>query len=77
MLTTPDPTKGEYSHRWPQFLPGGKAVLFTIDTGGSFDEARIAVLSLETGKVDVLLDGGANARYSPTGHIVLPAEVPS
>ena len=69
-LTTPDPTKGEYSHRWPQFLPGGKAVLFTIDTGGSFDEARIGVLSLETGKVKVLLDGGTNARYSPTGHIV-------
>jgi serine/threonine-protein kinase len=69
-LTTPDPTKGEYSHRWPQFLPGGKAVLFTIDTGASFDEARIAVLSLETGKVNVVLDGGTNARYSPTGHIV-------
>jgi len=69
-LTVPDPTEGEYSHRWPQFLPGGKAVLFTIDTGGSFDEARIAVLSLETGKVKVLLDGGTNARYSPTGHIV-------
>jgi serine/threonine-protein kinase len=70
MLTTPDPTKGEYSHSWPQFLPGGKAVLFTIDTGGSFDEARIGVLSLETGKVDVLFDGGTNPRYSPTGHIV-------
>ncbi len=70
VLTTPDPTKGEYSHRWPQFLPGGKAVLFTIDTGGSFDEARIAVLSLETGKTDVLFDGGTNARYLPTGHIV-------
>jgi serine/threonine-protein kinase len=55
VLTTPDPTKGEYGHRWPQLLPGGKAVLFSIDTGGSFDEARIAVL---------------NPRYSPTGHIV-------
>ncbi|MEE8373330.1 MAG: hypothetical protein V3R87_06430, partial [Dehalococcoidia bacterium] len=70
ILTRPDPTKGEYSHRWPQFLPGGKAVLFTIDTGGSFDDARIAVLSLETGKTDVLFDGGTNPRYSPTGHIV-------
>ena len=69
-LTTPDPSKGEYSHRWPQFLPGGKAVLFTIDTGGNFDEARIAVLSLETGKTEVLFDGGTNARYLPTGHIV-------
>ncbi len=70
ILTTPEPTEGEYSHRWPHFLPGGKAVLFTIGTGDSFDEASIAVLSLETGKMDVLLDGGTNPRYAPTGHIV-------
>ena len=70
ILTTPNPSKGEYSHRWPQFLPGGKAVLFTIGTGGNFDAARIAVLSLDTGKVEVLLEGGTNARYLPTGHIV-------
>ncbi len=70
ILTTPDSTEGEFSHRWPQFLPGGKAVLFTIDTGGSFDEARIGVLSLETGKTKVLLEGGTGARYLPTGHIV-------
>ena len=70
ILTTPDSTEGEFSHRWPQFLPGGKAVLFTIDTGGSFDEPRIGVLSLETGKTEVLLEGGTGARYVPTGHIV-------
>ena len=70
LLTESDPTKGENSHRWPQFLPGGKTILFTIDTGGSFNEARIGVLSLETGEVKVLLDGGTNPRYSPTGHIV-------
>ncbi len=62
ILTTPDPIKGEYNHRWPQFLPGGKAVLFTIGTGDSFDEASIGVLSLETGKIDVLLDGGTKPR---------------
>ena len=70
ILTTPDSTEGGFSHRWPQFLPGGKAVLFTIDTGGSFDEARIGVLSLETGKTKLLLEGGTGARYVPTGHIV-------
>ncbi|MEE8160632.1 MAG: hypothetical protein V3T61_03240, partial [Acidobacteriota bacterium] len=69
-LTTVDSSKGEFSHRWPQTLPGGRTVLFTIDTGGSFDDARIAVLSLATGEKKVLVDGGTNARYSPTGHIV-------
>src|SRR5213596_1061986 len=28
-LTIPDHKKGEFSHRWPEILPGGKAVLFT------------------------------------------------
>ena len=72
ILTTPDPTNGEYGHRWPQFLPGGKAVLFTIDTGGSFDEARIAVLSLETGKVDILLEGGTMPAICPQGTSSFP-----
>ena len=29
-LTKPDAGKDERTHRWPQILPGGKAVLFTI-----------------------------------------------
>ncbi len=46
-LTVPDRKKGEYGHRWPEILAGGRAVLFTVFTGASFDEARIGVLSLE------------------------------
>jgi len=30
LLTRPDASKDETSHRWPQFLPGGKKLLFTI-----------------------------------------------
>ena len=37
----------------------------------SFDDARIAVLSLETGgNTKVVLEGGASPRYSPSGHLV-------
>ncbi len=43
-LTEPSVTAGEGSHRWPHLLPGGEAVLFVIDRGGSFDEATIAVV---------------------------------
>ncbi len=39
--------QGETTHRWPQILPGGKAVLFTSSTSiGAFDGANIEVLSL-------------------------------
>jgi serine/threonine-protein kinase len=70
VLTTPDATKGETMHHWPRFLPGGKALLFSILAGTSYDDARIAVLDLKTGEKRPLLEGGANARYLPTGHLV-------
>jgi serine/threonine-protein kinase len=68
----PDTKSHELSHRWPQVLPGNKAVLFTIQTTvqASYDDARIALLSLETGKWRTLLEGGSYARYVPSGHIV-------
>lgn len=55
--------KGELSHRWPQVLPGGKEVLFTIWNDTGFDTGRIAVQSLQTGQSRVLLEGGGYARY--------------
>jgi hypothetical protein len=69
-VTVPDHKKGELSHRWPQILPGGKAVLVTIWTATSFDTARIDLLSLETGKRRTLVEGGAYAQYVPSGHLV-------
>jgi serine/threonine-protein kinase len=69
-LTTVDEAKGETSHRWPEILPGGKAVLFTI-MRGILEDAQIAVYSLETGERQILLDEtGFNARYLSSGHIV-------
>src|SRR5207247_2989510 len=70
-LTILDRKKGEASHRWPEILPGGKAVLFTNWSGGAnFDDSRIAVQSLETGERRTLLEGGTYARYVPSGHLV-------
>jgi serine/threonine-protein kinase len=66
-LTAPDIENGERSHRWPQFLPDGRNVVFTLDRGGSFDDAAIAVLSLDTRKYKVVLEGGSYARYVPSG----------
>jgi len=67
----PDPKKGEVSYRWPEILPGGKAVLFAVWSGhGTFDDARIALLSLETGEQRVLVQGGSNPRYVSSGHMI-------
>ena len=69
-LTSRDEDQGGANHSWPHILPGGRAVLFTILTGGPIDNAQIALLDLDTGEQTVLVPGGSNPRYAPTGHIV-------
>ena len=44
------PRAGEADHFWPEFLPGGQAVLFTIAaSSGGLDDAQVAVLDFATG----------------------------
>jgi serine/threonine-protein kinase len=70
-LTIPDPNRGEFTYSWPQFLPDGKRILFTIARHGGFDEYEFGVYSLETDILKILYKGSSNARYLPTtGHIV-------
>jgi eukaryotic-like serine/threonine-protein kinase len=71
-VTQPNASAGENSHRWPQILPDGKHLLFTIRTEqiASFDDAKIAVLSTETGKWRVVLEGGTCPRFLPDGHLL-------
>jgi serine/threonine-protein kinase len=48
-------------------------VLFTVATGAGdqrWDKARIVVQSLKSGERKTVIDGGSDARYLPTGHIV-------
>ena len=65
------PGEDEYAYKLPQMLPGGRAVLFTLQkTLWRWDDAQIVVQSLDTGEQKVLLDDGADARYVPSGHLV-------
>jgi len=71
-LTTLDKAKDERTHRWPQWLPGGKAVLFTSQSGdtSTFDTGTIEVVRTDTGERKVVHRGGYYARYVPTGHVL-------
>ena len=63
--------KGEVSHRWPEFLPGGKAVLFAAGvTNTNWTNAQIAVHSVGTGERRNLIQGGMYPRFAPSGHLV-------
>jgi len=63
--------KGEGSHRWPEFLPGGRALLFAAATTSfTWSNAQVAVHSVETGERRSLIQGGTQPRYVPSGHLV-------
>jgi serine/threonine protein kinase/Tol biopolymer transport system component len=66
-----DKQAGEVTHRWPQFLPGGKAVLFTSSSHGqNYEDAGAIVQVLATGQKKKILQGGFYARYVASGHLV-------
>jgi serine/threonine-protein kinase len=62
---------GEITHRWPQVLPGGDAILFTASASSGLEEnANIEAISLKTGQVKILQRGGYYGRYVPGGYLV-------
>lgn len=71
VLTKPNHESGEGDHLWPEWLPGGRGVLFTVTpVSGSIDRAQLAVLNLQTGRHKIILQGGSHAHYVPSGHLV-------
>ena len=73
VLTRPALSRGELDHLWPEMLPGGRAVLFTITATGGPDAAQVAVLDLATGTSRVLMPGGSHAHYVQSGHLIYTA----
>lgn len=71
-VTELDGDKNEQSHRFASALPAGKEILFTAveTTMESFDDAKIVVQSLTTGRRKTLVEGGTCPRYSPSGHLL-------
>jgi Tol biopolymer transport system component len=71
-ITKSQGDSGEVSHRLPQFLPDGQTVLFTVTKTNfpSWDDTQIVAQSLATGNRKVLVEGGADARFVATGHLV-------
>jgi Tol biopolymer transport system component len=62
---------GEGMQQWPQFLPGGKAVLYTsVTVNGAFNDASLVVQSLASGTPKIVQRGGFYGRYLPSGHLV-------
>lgn len=84
VLVEPDTAAGEVAYGWPQALPGGRSVLFTVVTeqggfdtyrgrGGLLEAGSIAILDVETMTRKVLVRGGNLGKYVRSGHLVYVA----
>jgi dipeptidyl aminopeptidase/acylaminoacyl peptidase len=72
-VTTLDTAKGERTHRWPQALPDGRTVIFTVgltSSPGDYDGANIDAVRLDTGERRTVLHGARMARYSSSGYLI-------
>ena len=61
----------------PAVLPGGRVLLFTVasasrsgDAANRWDTARIVAQNLDSGERKTLVEGGSDAKYVGTGHLV-------
>jgi serine/threonine-protein kinase len=69
VLTTPAGDRGEVEHRWPEILPGGTTIVFTV-WSGSIDRSRVVIRPLAGGETRTLFESASSARYAATGHLV-------
>jgi serine/threonine-protein kinase len=54
---------------WPQVLPGGRFMIYTVLTGSGADRANIEVRSIQSGERKVLVRGGTYGRYLMDGYL--------
>src|SRR3989442_1426202 len=74
-FTVLDTASGEFDHTWPDVLPNGKGVLFTIrfsakNGAKGRTSYAIAVADIPSGKHRVIVDDAMYARYASSGHLL-------
>ena len=74
-FTVLDTAKGEVDNTWPDALPNGKGVLYTVTFSGEngvkgSTSHAIAVAEIPSGKHRVIIEDAIYARYASSGHIV-------
>ncbi len=70
-LSKADISKGEGRHILPHVLPGGKTVIYTV-MSSPYDWMKTSIVaqSVATGERRTLLEGGADARFVSSGHLL-------
>lgn len=74
VVSVPDSARRERTHRWPQVLPCGEWVLYTIgdaDSPNSYTNAELAIQSLKSAERHILNVRGEMARYVEPGYLIV------
>jgi eukaryotic-like serine/threonine-protein kinase len=70
-ISSPDLSRKEQSHRWPQFLPDGKHYLYlAANFGGQKGVDAIFVGSLDSNEKRFVVEATANAAYAEPGYLL-------
>jgi len=68
-VTIPDPARQEQGHRWPEALPDGDSILFTIMKNFGANDAETGIYSIKTKTWRTILPNASNVHYF-SGHLV-------
>ncbi len=69
-LTHFDSSRAEITHRWPEILPGSKAVLYTASADNNFfGRANLIIAKMDSGESKLLVENAYFGRYVPGGYI--------
>ncbi len=70
-ISNPDPNRGEYSYRWPMFLPDGVHYLYmAANFTGQKGVDAIFVGSLDSNEKQFVVEAAANAAYAAPGYLL-------
>jgi len=75
LISKPDASRGEQSHRWPQFLPDGTHYLYMAAAfSGLKGVNAIFVGALDSNEKRFVVEATANAAYAAPGYLLFPRE---
>jgi serine/threonine-protein kinase len=61
----------ETAHGWPQFLPDGKSIVFTVvGPSGGWEDGSVVVQDIASGERRAVIAGATYGRYVSTGHMI-------
>ncbi len=58
------------TYTWPQFVPQTNKILATLGTRGTYANARVDLIDLDSGEIRNVVPLGFNARYASSGHVI-------